>query len=260
MYTLKFKNFYFCSAIRLGVIYVRLNVANNNVFVLLLYLLRPDTQRHNIMTLNATAMSLQRDIIRDAKSRQTAGEKNIYLAFQLNRHSDVAPNTVYELETRTRQELLMAITPYFTQIIQYLTTPAELQLLNRKFPRWIENIFTRNTRASNRIYMESMMGVGGWAKKGWNSECFNVFCSTFSSEINALLRAGGITVKPFNDFKYVVRVVTQIGGWWLPAYQGLSAKESKIYQMGCLFKACQDDSEDDATCSDYFEISFDQVV
>jgi len=154
---------------------------------------------------NAKTMMIQRDIIRGAKLRQTAGEKQIYLAFQLNRRCVVAPNTMHELETRTRQELLVVITPYFTQIMQYLTTPAELELLNQRFPRWIENIFTRNTRASNRVYMESMMGGGGWAENGWNGECYNVFCFTFSSEINALLRAGGVTVKSFNNFKYVVQ-------------------------------------------------------
>jgi len=188
------------------------------------------------------AILTQRDIIEAAKLRQTIGEKQIYLAFQVNRLCVVVPNTEYELETLARQELLAAIAPYFTQIMQYLTTPTELELLNVRFPRWIENIFTRNTRASKRIYTQSMMGVSAWADNGWNAECFNVFCSALSSEINALLLACGVMVKSLSDFKFVVQVVTQAGGWWRPVYDQLSPKGNKIYRMGALFKACRDET------------------
>jgi len=61
-------------------------------------------------------------------------------------------NTIYELETSTRQELLNRITPYFTQIMQYLTTPAELEVINQRYPRWIENIeYTQNRIEKGQI-------------------------------------------------------------------------------------------------------------
>ena len=195
--------------------------------------------------MDVNMMLRQSQIIQDAKTRQTAEEKHIYTNFHVRTHIELnypIENTIYELETRTRQELLNRITPYFTQIMQYLTTPAELELLNQRYPRWIENIFTRNTIRSNYVYMESMTLCPTWASNNWNNIAFNMFCQKLYDEMTALLQACRILPKTFVDFKFVVRVVTQIGGWRTPD-PSLYHEISKICEMGNLFGSTEDDDE-----------------
>jgi len=195
--------------------------------------------------MDVNMMVRQSQIIQDAKTRQTAEEKHIYTKFHVRTQSELnnpIENTIYELETRTRQELLNRITPYFTQIMQYLTTPAELELLNQRYPRWIENIFTRNTIQSNCVYMESMTLCPTWASNNWNNIAFDMFCQKLYYEMNALLQACRFLPKTFLDFKFVVRVVTQIGGWRTPD-PSLRHQISKIYEMGNLFGSTEDDDE-----------------
>ena len=180
---------------------------------------------------------LQWQIVQDAKTRQPAGEKHIYTNFHVKHPTEfnyLIENTIYELETRTRQELLDKITPYFTQIMQYLTTPVELELLNQRYPRWIENIFTRNTIRSNHVYMESMTLCPTWASNNWNNIAFDMFCQKLYCEMKALLQACRVLSKTFVGFKYAVRVVAQIGGWRSPD-PSLAQQISKIYEMGNLF-------------------------
>ena len=60
--------------------------------------------------------------------------------------------------------------------------------------------------------------------------------------MKALLQACRFLPKPFVDFKFVVRVVTQIGGWRTPD-PSLYHQISKIYEMGNLFGSTEDDDE-----------------
>jgi len=197
--------------------------------------------------MDANMMRRQRQIIQYTKSRQTAREKCMYTPFHIQHpieYENPSENTIYELETRTRQELLNKITPYFTQIMQYMTTPAELERLNHRFPRWIENIFTRNTIRSNHVYMESMTLCHTWASNNWNNVAFDMFCRKLYVEMRALLLECYVDEKTFDDFKYVVRVVTEIGGWRLPDIS-LAHYVSKIYAMGISFGLTEDDDGSD---------------
>ena len=210
---------------------------------------------HQNMDVNM--MIRQWQIIQGTKTRQTAREKCMYTPFHVKHpieFKNPTENTIYELETRTRQELLNRITPYFTQIMQWLTTPADLELLNHRFPRWIENIFTRNTIRSNYVYMESMTSCHTWASNNWNNVAFDMFCRKLYVETRALLLACHVASKTFDDFKYVVRVVTQIGGWRSPD-TSLAQHVSKIYAMGALFGATEDDDETEPMYPEYLMVA-----
>ena len=210
--------------------------------------------------MDVNMMVRQRQIVQGAKTRQTAREKRMYTGFHVKHpiefENQPTENTIYELETRTRQALLNRITPYFTQIMQYLTTPDELELVNQRYPRWIENIFTRNTIRSNYVYMESMTLCATWAANNWNNVAFDMFCRKLYCETRALLQVCRVLAKTFVDFKYVVRVVTQMGGWRSPD-PALAQQVSKIYEMGTLFGSTEDDDEAGPVYPEYLMVPLD---
>ena len=67
-----------------------------------------------------------------------------------------------------------------------------------------------------------------------------MFCRKLYVETRALLLVCHVPAKTFDDFKYVVRVVTEIGGWRLPDIS-LAHYVSKIYAMGISFGLTEDD-------------------
>jgi hypothetical protein len=180
----------------------------------------------------------QRLVIINAKIQQTALERSIYEAFQ----DRIAPNTIYEIETDSRQALLRLLTPYLRTIVQFLTTPFQFEKIQRRYPRWIENIFTRNTLASNSQYMEYMTLSHMWHQNNWNNPSFNFFCDKLHRELGRLLHANRVEIKEIQEFKTIVRAVSQQAGWhvfdamphnWL----------SQINAMGWHFAYTMDDGD-----------------
>ena len=189
---------------------------------------------HSKMDLRA--FEEQRLIIVNAKIEQTARERPIYEAF----HERRTPNTMYGIETDTRQALLRLLTPYFTKIVQFLATPSQFEQIQSRYPRWIENIFTRNTVASNLEYMEYMTLSHAWSENNWNNLQFNYFCEKLHGDLGRLLYANGVTIKDIQEFKTIVRVVSQQGGWLV--YDAVSHRwVSQIDAMGWQFAYTQDD-------------------
>ena len=175
-------------------------------------------------------------VITNAKIQQTAAERPVYEAFQ----DRITPNTVYEIETDTRQALLRLLTPYFTRIVQFLTTPFQFEQIQSDYPWWIKNIFTRNTVASNSQYMEYMTLSHVWNQYNWNNPQFNFFCDKLHRELGRLLHANEVVMKDIEDFKTIVRVISQQGGWLV--FDAISNSwVSQIDAMGWHFGYTMDD-------------------
>jgi len=84
----------------------------------------------------------------------------------------------------------------------------------------------------------------------------DMFCRKLYGETGALLLVCHVPSKTFDDFKYVVRVVTQIGGWRSPD-PSLAQQVSKIYAMGTLFGSTEDDDEADPMYPEYLMVALD---
>jgi len=175
-------------------------------------------------------------VITNAKIQQTAAERPVYEAFQ----DRITPNTIYEIETDTRQALLRLLTPYFTRIVQFLTTPFQFEQIQSDYPWWIKNIFTRNTEASNSQYMEYMTLSHVWNQYNWNNPQFNFFCDKLHRELGRLLHANEVVMKDIEEFKTIVRVISQQGGWIV--FDAISNSwVSQIDAMGWHFGYTMDD-------------------
>ena len=162
----------------------------------------------------------------DTKSIQTAYEKELYIQFHDKGLYGI--NDIYELETETRQELRVLIDPYATAIIARMVNPNEFKILHEKFPRWVENIFTRNSIQSNTEYFEYMTLSYSWNNNDWNNQGFNMFCEKLYRELGQLVLACGFVLKDFMAFKLVVRIVSR-------------GSFDKISQMGYVFGGTEDD-------------------
>jgi len=129
-------------------------------------------------------------------------EKEMYIVFH-------EPNDMYEIETETRQELLTLATEYFTDILTRFTSHKELELVIEKYPRWMENIFTRNTNVSNMEYMEFMTLSHVWSMNQWDSLPFNLFCQKLHMQLSMLLVACEITPCGLAEFALMVQDASQ---------------------------------------------------
>jgi len=160
------------------------------------------------------------------KSIQTTNEKELYINF--HDRGVFGVNDIYELETNTRQELLVLMDPYATAIIARMVDPNEFNILHEKFPRWVENIFTRNSIESNMEYFEYMTLAYSWSMNDWNNQGFNLFCDKLYRELGQLVLACGFVLIELIDFKSVVRAVSR-------------GRHVKISQMGYVFGGTEDD-------------------
>jgi len=154
-----------------------------------------------------TAIVDERGRMRDAKAELTMLEKTAYCAFHDGGGDGL--NTAYEKETETRQELLALAAPFFTTILARLVTLEQFQDVAHQYPRWIENIFTRNTVQSNAQYMEYMTLSHTWSDNQWDTPAFNLFCQKLHRELGSLVTACQIVPAPLAELKLVVQEVCE---------------------------------------------------
>ena len=121
------------------------------------------------------------------------------------------------------------------EIVEYLITPHEFELLNLKYLRWVEIFFTRNTISSNMVSSQSMRNSLNWAAEDWRGTSFQIFVEILSTELNRLFEACGIQRILWQTFFIVVRVVTQLGSWNVQNMDFKGMKVSRIFFMGILF-------------------------
>jgi len=131
----------------------------------------------------------------------------LYIAFHDGGRD--GPNTAYENETETRQELLALAAPFFISILARLVTCDLFQDVAQKYPRWMENIITRNTVQSNTQYMEFMTLSHTWSDNQWDAPAFNLFCQKLNRELGSLLTACHIIPAPLAELKLVVQEVCE---------------------------------------------------
>jgi len=157
------------------------------------------------MDLNMRAQEKLR--MRHVKATLTTKEKAAYIVLQDNQQGK--NNTIYEIETETRQELLALATPYMTTILSRFITCSEFDEVTVKYPRWMENIFTRNTVESNNEYMEFMTLAPAWHHGHWNGVAFGLFCQKLHRELSSLVMACGVIPGTLGELKMIVQHVSE---------------------------------------------------
>jgi len=145
--------------------------------------------------------------MRYAKATQTMKEKAAYIVLQDNQQGKT--NSIYEIETETRQELLALATPYMTTILSRFITCSEFDEVTAKYPRWMENIFTRNTVESNIEYMEYLTLAPAWYHGQWNEVAFSLFCQKLHRELSSLVMACEIIPGTLAELKMIVQHVSE---------------------------------------------------
>jgi len=85
----------------------------------------------------------------------------------------------------------------------------QFQDVVQKYPRWMENTFTRNTVQSNMQYMEFMTLSHTWSENQWDAPPFNLFCQKPHRELGSLLTACDIIPAPLAALKLVVQEVCE---------------------------------------------------
>jgi len=162
----------------------------------------------HLAAMNVGTVSLDERVrLRDAKAQLTMFEKTAYSAFHDGGHDGL--NTAYANETDTRQELLELAAPFFTSILARFVTVAQFEDVVQRYPRWMENIFTRNTVESNAQYMEFMTLSHTWLDNHWDSPAFNLFCQKLHRELGSLVTACDIVRPPLAELKLVVQEVCE---------------------------------------------------
>jgi len=185
--------------------------------------------------MNVGTVSLDERVrLRDARAQLTMFEKTAYSAFHDGGHDGL--NAAYANETETRQELLVLAAPFFTSILARFVTLAQFEDVVQRYPRWMENIFTRNTVESNAQYMEFMTLSHTWRDNHWDSPAFNLFCQKLHRELGSLVTACDIVRPPLAELRLVVQEVCE-------------ENEHNVSDIGYKFGHTMDDDALGAWCS-----------